>query len=116
MLRRLTGRWAWCVMLGWCVVAGGAAQSPELSPHEPAFRLMQQAVTPQRDGSHLTLLLALRQLRDPALLPLFERLVTHSDWRMQAHAALALAELDSQQQIDPRVLAKLGPMAQESVI
>lgn len=93
-----------------------SAQDTEVSPHEPALRLIEQAVTPQRDDSHLGMLLALRQLRDPALRPMFEQLVSSRDWRLQAHAALGLAELDPQQRIDPAILARLGPLAQESVI
>lgn len=93
-----------------------AVAAQTVDPAEAALRILSRSVTPQRDGSHLSLLFALRQLHDPDLKPYFERLLRSSHWQIQVHAALGLAESDSTRQIDPAILHKLAPPAQDAVI
>src|SRR5687768_8140513 len=72
-----------------------------IDPVEASKRLLERAVKPQHDGSHLAQLFALRQLRDPDLASLFESLLSNEDWQVQVHALMGLAELDPQRQLDP---------------
>ncbi len=95
---------------------GRASAQVEANPTEASIDLLRLAVTPQPDGSHLPLLFALRQLRDPDLKPLFHQLVQTGDWQMQVHAALGLAEIDSNHQVDPFVIKQIAQQAQEAVI
>ena len=60
---------------------------------EAAFRQIQSVARPSRDNSHLPQLFALRQMRDPALAPLYELLMTVEDWQMQVHGVLGLAAI-----------------------
>jgi len=83
--------------------------------YDAALRELQLAVTAQRSGSHLPRLIALRQLADPASAPLFRELVGHSEWPVQVHAVLALAELSASRTIDETLTAGLGQQAQEAV-
>lgn len=84
--------------------------------YDAAVRNLERTVAPQRDGSHLVRLAALRQLRDANLRPLFEHLVHADDWQMQVHAVLGLAELSPNSALDPGPIPDLGPVAQEAVI
>ncbi|HVP74246.1 MAG TPA: hypothetical protein VMS30_10940 [Phycisphaerales bacterium] len=89
-------------------------------PYESSIAMLRQAITPQRDGSHLPLLFALRQLRDAGLGGLFQQLVQQANqkehWPMQVHAVLGLAEIDPKKQIDPHLIAQVTPEAQEAII
>lgn len=81
-----------------------------------ALRNLRRAVTPQRNGSHLPRLTALRQLGDPASRALFENLIDHDDWQVQVHAVLALAELSEAKHLDVTLVPDLPALAQEAVI
>lgn len=105
---------ALCLAITACAIA--PAQSPSVDPADAAVTHLRKAVQSQRDGSHLPLLFALRQLRDPALRPLFEHLIQHNDWQIRVHAVLALAEIDPAGHIDPALISRVGPTAQEAVI
>jgi hypothetical protein len=78
--------------------------------------MLRRAVTPQRDGSHLPLLFALRQVRDPQMRPLLLQLARKPDWQMQVHAALGLAEIDPNRQVDPWMITQLSEEAQDAVV
>ncbi len=103
---------------------GGVARNTRAQfvadPYESSIGMLRQAITPQRDGSHLPLLFALRQLRDPGLGGLFGQLVEQANqkeqWPMQVHAVLGLAEIDQKKQIDPHLIAKVTPEAQEAIV
>jgi hypothetical protein len=73
-------------------------------------------VTTQRDGSHLPRLAALRQLRDPALRPVFYQLAGHEDWQVQVHATLGLAEIDESRRIDPWLVTRIDERAQQALV
>jgi hypothetical protein len=77
---------------------------------------LRKAVISRPDGSHLTLLHSLRQLRDPDLRPLFVQLMGHRQWQVQVHAILALAEMDPEGRIDADRLGALEGQAQEAAI
>lgn len=81
-----------------------------------ATRHLIQAVQSQRDGSHLTRLSALRELRDPAMQPLFYDLLQHDEWQVQVHALLGLAEIDPEQGLDPWLTTQVDPLAREQAI
>ncbi len=86
------------------------------NPTDSSIRQLRKAVTEQRDGSHLRLLLSLRQLRDPSLKPLFHQLTQHPKWQVQVHAILGLAEIDPNPRVDPWLISHADPFAQEHII
>ena len=89
-------------------------------PYESSIVMLRQSITPQRDGSHLPLLFALRQLRDAGLAGLFQHLAQQANqkehWPMQVHAVLGLAEIDPKKQIDAHLITEVTPEAQEAII
>jgi hypothetical protein len=87
-----------------------------VDPTEAALRILRRAVSVQRDGSHLPLLFALRQLHDPDLRPLFEKLLPSEQWQIQVHGALGLAETSDDKTLDIEVLKSLAPQAQDAAI
>jgi hypothetical protein len=97
------------------LASGGAGPRPE-DHFDAAVRQLRGAVTSQRDGGHLLRLLALRQLRDPALRPLLSPLTRSAEWQMQVHAVLGLAEMETEPRLDPLLTAQLGELAQEAVV
>ena len=83
--------------------AGGMGHGPTF---HAAVELLQRSVEPARDGRHHDMLRALRHLRDPALVPLFEALAEHEDPLIKTHGILGLAECSPRHPIDTdRVLA-----------
>lgn len=82
--------------------------------------MLRQAIDPQSDGSNLPLLFALRQLRDPDLKSLFLQLAQkgskQSEWQIQVHAVLGLAEINPEKQLDPWLITQISSEAQEVVI
>ena len=102
MLRMIgsTGRWrrftvASTVALLLALVADGVAGAQPADSTEASLRILKRAVTTQRDGSHLSLLFALRQLHDPDLQSLFQQLVQSDQWQIQVHGVLGLGEINS---------------------
>lgn len=109
---RCTFRLALTVAIGLLASSDAAAAAST----DAAVSHLRTAVTTQRNGSHLPLLFSLRQLRDPSLQPLFERLIDHDDWQVQVHAALGLAEVNGGSGLGPTLLTRIRPVAQEAVI
>lgn len=72
-----------------------------------AEALLKQSTTPQRDGSHNPMLLGLRRLEDPALLPLFQGLSQSPYLSMRTHGRLGSAALSPQRRIDLVALAEI---------
>jgi hypothetical protein len=85
-----------------------AAYAPDRAA-EASIRRVRGAVVPRRDGSHVLLLSALRQLRDPTLTSFFYQLVQHEDPQVRIHAILGLGELDQSGEIDPWLVRQLDP-------
>lgn len=84
-----------------------AAQYGTSSPWEASVRELRRATTYANDGSHHPRLVALRQLHDPALRPLFQSLVQGKHWTIQIDGILGLAELDPKGKVDPFLLGQL---------
>ena len=99
------------VALGGAVVATLAdachAQYKAAAPWDAAIRELRVATSVAPDGSHHPRLVALRQLRDPTLKPLFQSLVQGSHWTIQIDGILGLAELDPKGMVDPFLLGQL---------
>ncbi|HMN95348.1 MAG TPA: hypothetical protein PKC43_03950 [Phycisphaerales bacterium] len=85
--------------------ASAAGQAPD--PEESAIAQLRKATVFRPNGLHHALLLALRDLRDPAMRPFFESLVQAEHWSIQLDAILGLAELSDKPLIDPWLLGRL---------
>lgn len=90
-----------------CVTAQHTTAEPEDPGVASAQYLLQQATQPQRDGSHNTRLIALRELEDPALLPLFVGLTNSPYLTMRVHGQLGSAALSPTKRIDLTALAEI---------
>lgn len=84
-----------------------AAQYANTSPWDASVRELRLATTYATDGSHHPRLVALRQLHDPALRPLFQSLVQGKHWTIQIDGILGLAELNPKGVVDPFLLGQL---------
>ena len=83
---------------------------------DAALRQLHRATKTQKNGQHLLSLAALRTLRDPDLRPFFHQFSQHSDWAVQVHAVLGIAELSEDQTIDPWLVQQIAPTARAHVI
>lgn len=90
-----------------CLAGLAADAQPEDPGVAAAQYLLQQATRPQRDGSHNAMLLGLRQLEDPALLPLFRGLGSSPYLSMRIHGQLGAAALSPTRRIDLSALAEI---------
>lgn len=102
-----------CALVG---MTPAPAIAQRVDPLEASRRILQRATEPQRDGSHLSLLFALRQLRDPDLQPFFTQLVQSTHWQIQVHGVLGLGEISTTKRIDEMLVRRLQPPAQDAVI
>lgn len=89
------------------IAAASFGQYKTASSWESSIRALRQATTSAADGSQHPRLIALRQLHDPALKPLFQSLVQGSHWTIQIDGILGLAELDPKGYVDPFLLGQL---------
>ncbi len=83
---------------------------------EAAEALLARAIHPQRDGSHLSKLFALRQLGDPSQRPLYEGLLEHPEWQVQVHAVLGLAEIAPDRRVDPELVLGTALPAHDAIV
>lgn len=89
----------------------GASDRPETTPDDHpvmtmSVMLLEEALVSHRDGRHVSMLQALRHLREPRLAPLMEHLARSTDPNLRIHGILGLGELSADRQIDlDRVLA-----------
>ncbi len=111
---RLTHYW-YCQVITALLVLGTVG-SAFAQPIDPNVALLRRATTPQRDGNHLSLLGSLRQLRDPELRRVFYQLAPSTEWQIQVHALLGLAELDPEKGLDPWLITQLQAEARQAVI
>lgn len=74
---------------------------------EAARGLLKDATKLHRDASHNAMLLGLRQLEDPGLLPLFKALSGSPYLSMRIHGQLGAASLSPQRRIDLATLAEI---------
>lgn len=94
------------LVLGYMMPRVANAQKEDPAVAAAEF-LLKQATTPQRNGSHNSMLLGLRQLEDPALLPLFQGLNNSPHLSMRIHGRLGQASLSPQRQINLAPLAEI---------
>ncbi|MCP3905333.1 MAG: hypothetical protein GY715_17030 [Planctomycetes bacterium] len=94
-------------------VTAAAQRGPD--PFDACARQLRRTITAYNDGSHLPRLLALRQLREPTLRPLFRRIAQHDHWQMQVHAILGLTEIDRESIVDRWLVTRAGAAAQEAL-
>lgn len=83
---------------------------------DAALRQLRDATNYQRSGQHLLNLAALRNLRDSDLRPLFFQFTQHSEWTVQVHAVLGLAELSDEGVVDTWLVQQVAPSAREHLI
>lgn len=98
------------LMLAWVLTGsiGLALHADDADPGIDAGQfLLKQAVQPQGDGSHNAMLLGLRELEDPALLPLFQGLRNSPYLSMRVHGTLGAAALSPQRRLDLTDLAEI---------
>jgi hypothetical protein len=88
----------------------------DAKPYDIAVRHLEKAVTPQRDGSHMPMLGALRQLHDPTLMPLFKALAQNDDPGIEVHSMLGMTELNPQRLSVDAILALQSSEARSVVI
>lgn len=73
--------------------AGGASGYDTIDPLATALRVLRDGVESDNEGVQHATLVALRQLRDPSLRPLFEALTKGDRWALRVDGVLGLAEL-----------------------
>ena len=90
--------------------SSGLAQGSYITtdPYEASVAAITRGIQVRRDGSNHNILLALRQLEDPRLRPLFQSMFASDEPSLRIDALLALAELD-QRSVDPFLLQQLEP-------
>lgn len=84
---------------------------------DSAVWLLRKATLVHRDGRHNLLIRALRQMKDPALQPLFIELVAKPHPVLKIHGILGLGEISGEKNIDLARLADLeDPLAQAQLV
>ncbi len=78
-----------------------------LDPYRDAVQMLKSGISSTADGSQHAALVSLRQLRDPSLVPLFERLIRSDDWSVRVDSVLGLAELSPNGKVDIERIASL---------
>ena len=106
-MRRLPALLVLTALLVACVVSPPSHAQAADPGVESAMYLLKDAARPQRDGSHNALLLGLRRLEDPDLLPLFRGLSGSPYLSMRVHGQLGAAALSPQKRIDLAALAEI---------
>jgi hypothetical protein len=96
---------ALAALLAMTSIASGQYERPD--PWDAAVRELRAATRFSPDGTHHALLLALRQLKDPALKPFFHSLVQGEHWSIQVDGIIGIAELSPARRVDPFLLAQL---------
>jgi hypothetical protein len=80
----------------------------ETDPFEASITALEKGLRPNADGNHHAVLLALRQLGDPNMKPVFQRLLSSKDPALQVDGLLALAEIEKGS-INPFLLKAFEP-------
>lgn len=80
----------------------------EVTPYDASISALEKGLRPSLGGNHHAILLAMRQLRDPDMRPLFQRLLSSEDPALQIDGLLALAEVGGDS-IDPFLLKGFAP-------
>lgn len=88
--------------------SGALAQGNYLQtdPYQSSVAAITRGIQVRRDGSNHNILLALRQMKDPRMRPLFQSMFASDEPSLRIDALLALAELD-EEAVDPFLLQQL---------
>lgn len=89
------------------LLPAGYAAAQSVDPFEASIRHLRKVTADQDGGSSHAMLLALRDLRDPAMQPFFKALVQSGSWPVQMDAILGLAELSDNGRVDTWLVSKL---------
>ncbi len=100
-------RWLACAVLLAMRAIPAAAQYGPVDPFESSMRQLRSALDARSDGRHHIVLVGLRQLQDPQLLPLFECLLRAGHWSIRVDGVLGIAELSPTKAIDPALIEAL---------
>ncbi|MFM7261450.1 MAG: hypothetical protein ACKO3W_12690 [bacterium] len=111
----------WCgaitASLAGTLSADARAQYGPVDPYDSALRALRESIGSTNDGEQHAGMVALRELCDPTLKPLFERLLKSDDWTLRVDSVLGLAELDVSRKIDPALVSALpGEVDRETAI
>ena len=90
-----------------CCVSTLSAQYGPVDPFESSVRALKEGIAARADGEQHAAMVALRELRDPALRPLLERLLKSDDWSLRVDSVLGLAELDPAGKVDVALVESL---------
>ena len=80
--------------------AQGGSEYDKVDPYETALRPLKEALLSESEGQQHAAVMALRELRDPTLGPLFATLVTGDRWALRVDGILGMAELDATGKVD----------------
>ncbi|MEY4118252.1 MAG: hypothetical protein RLZZ116_1580 [Planctomycetota bacterium] len=80
--------------------AQGGADYDKVDAFQTALRTLRDGLVSGSEGQQHATVLALRELRDPSLLPLFEAFVDGDRWALRVDGILGLAELDGSGKVD----------------
>ncbi|MAJ47833.1 MAG: hypothetical protein CBC35_11295 [Planctomycetes bacterium TMED75] len=87
----------------------------ETDPYDSSVAAITRGLQVRRDGSNHNILLALRQMKDQRMRPLFQSMFASDEPSLQIDALLALAEID-EGPIDPFLLQQLSPRDRQLAI
>ena len=83
------------------------AQYGPVDPYESSVRILREGVQSKNDGLQHAAMVALRELRDPAIAALLQRLLRGDDWSLRVDSVLGLAEVAPARKVDPGLIAAL---------
>ncbi|MFM7132908.1 MAG: hypothetical protein ACKO0W_01175 [Planctomycetota bacterium] len=90
------------------MIAGASlAQYGPVEPIDSSVRMLRDGLGSRNDGIQHAAMVSLRELRDPALRPMLERLLKSDDWTMRVDSLLGLAELSDDGLVDLEALLAL---------
>jgi len=80
--------------------AQGGADYDKVDAFQTALRTLRDGLVSGSEGQQHATVLALRELRDPSLVPLFEAFIDGDRWALRVDGILGLAELDGSGKVD----------------
>lgn len=93
------------------------AQYGPVDPYDSSLRALRESIGSDNDGEQHAGMVALRELRDASLRPLFEKLLKSDDWTLRVDSVLGLAELDVSGKVDTALVSTLpGEVDRETAI
>jgi len=99
------------MLAGLCVspwpIGHANAQYGPVDPYESSVRILREGVQSKNDGLQHAAMVALRELRDPAIGALLQKLIRGDDWSLRVDSVLGLAEIAPARKVDPELIAAL---------